>query len=99
MDKAIADMPEDYVIREFLNERQSEVKSMCLTEYDEAEAMRMFKEEGREEGYEEGRTEERDRSVRLFILDKNEDAVPEGKIVEKLQRLYGMSGQDALAYV
>jgi len=47
MDKAIADMPEDYVIREFLNEHQSEVKSMCLTEYDEAETMQMFKEEAR----------------------------------------------------
>ena len=28
---------------------------MCLTEYDEAETMNMFKEEGRREGYEDGR--------------------------------------------
>ena len=32
---------------------------MCLTEYNEAEAMEMFKEEGREEGRKEGREEGR----------------------------------------
>ena len=42
-------MPEDFEIKEFLVEHQSEVKNMCLTEYDEAETMQMFKEEGREE--------------------------------------------------
>ena len=30
---------------------------MCLTEYNEAETMQMFKEEGREEGRAEGRVE------------------------------------------
>ncbi len=38
-------------------EHQSEVRNMCLTEYDEAETMQMFKEEGREEGREEGLAE------------------------------------------
>ena len=33
---------------------RAEVKDMCLTEYNEAEAMEMFKQEGREEGREEG---------------------------------------------
>ena len=46
-------MPEDFEIKEFLVEHQSEVKNMCLTEYDEAETMQMFKEEGREEGRED----------------------------------------------
>ena len=49
VDKAIKEMPEDFEIKEFLVEHQSEVKNMCLTEYDEAETMQMFKEEGREE--------------------------------------------------
>ena len=55
VDKAIKDMPKDYEIKEFLVAHQSEVKDMCLTEYDEAETMEMFKEEGREEGREEER--------------------------------------------
>ncbi len=36
---------------------RSEVSSMLLTEYDEAETMEMFREEGREEGHEQGREE------------------------------------------
>lgn len=49
VDKAIKEMPEDFEIKEFLMEHISEVKHMCLTEYNEAETMEMFKEEGREE--------------------------------------------------
>ena len=30
---------------------------MCITEYNEAETMQMFKEEGREEGWKEGQRE------------------------------------------
>ena len=33
---------------------------MCITEYNEAETMQMFKEEGREEGLKEGRKEGRE---------------------------------------
>ncbi len=43
----------DYDLKEFLIGHQSEVMGMCLTEYNEAETMQMFKEEGREEGREE----------------------------------------------
>ena len=49
VNKAIKEMLEDFEIKEFLKEHQSEVKNMCLTEYDEAETMQMFKEEGRED--------------------------------------------------
>ena len=52
IDKAIFDMPDDFEIKEFLTGHQSEVRNMCITEYDEAETMQMFKEEGREEGEE-----------------------------------------------
>ena len=40
---------EEYEIRSFLKEHQTEVMNMCITEYNEAETMQMFKEEGREE--------------------------------------------------
>ena len=52
VDNAIMAMPEDFIIRSFLEQHQSEVRNMCLTEYNEAETMQMFKEEGREEGRE-----------------------------------------------
>lgn len=61
IDKAINEMPNDYVIKPFLEAHRAEVKGMLLTEYNEAEQMELFKEdgrrEGREEGLEEGRAE------------------------------------------
>ena len=53
VDKAIEDMPEGFVIKSFLKGHQAEVRNMCITEYNEAETMQMFKEEGREEGRED----------------------------------------------
>ena len=54
VDHAINQMPSDYVIRNFLIGHRAEVRNMCITEYNEAETMQMFKEEGRKEGREEG---------------------------------------------
>ena len=54
VDRAVDEIPEGFLIRDFLISNKAEVKDMCLTEYDEAETMQMFKEEGREEGREEG---------------------------------------------
>ena len=50
VDKAINMMPDDFQIKRFLDGNRAEVKNMCITEYNEAETMQMFKEEGREEG-------------------------------------------------
>ena len=52
IDRAITDMPDDFVIKPFLVAHRAEVKGMLLTEYKEAETMQLFKEEGREEGQE-----------------------------------------------
>ena len=49
VDKAIEDMPNDYEIKGFLIGHQAEVRNMCITEYNEAETMQMFKIEGRED--------------------------------------------------
>jgi hypothetical protein len=77
VDKAINDMPADYQIRMFLMGNRAEVKDMCITEYNEAETMKMLREEGREEGRKEGREEGEDklgRLVSLLILKgRNED--------------------------
>ncbi len=57
VDKAIDDIPEEYEIRMFLIGHRAEVRDMCITEYNEAETMRMIREESREEGREEGQME------------------------------------------
>ncbi len=50
IDRAITEMPEDFVLRPFLIAHRSEVKGMLLTEYNEVETMQLFKEDGRREG-------------------------------------------------
>ena len=61
IDRAIATMPDDFVIRPFLRAHQAEVKGMLLTEYNEAEEMerlkRTYQREGQREGLREGRIE------------------------------------------
>lgn len=49
IDATLRDMPTDFVIRPFLLAHKAEVRDMLLTEYNEAEAMELFREEGREE--------------------------------------------------
>ena len=49
VDEAIESMPNDFVIKPYLLAHKAEVKDMLLTEYNEAETMELFREEGREE--------------------------------------------------
>ena len=46
VDKALADMPKEYVIKPFLDAHKTEVSTMLLTEYNEAEAMELFEKDG-----------------------------------------------------
>ncbi len=57
VDKALMDMPKEYVIRPFLETHRTEVSEMLLTEYNEAETMELFKEDGRKEGIDQTRVE------------------------------------------
>lgn len=59
VDMAINNMPNGYEIKPFLEAHRAEVNGMLLTEYNEAEAMELFKEEGRIEGRQLGREEGR----------------------------------------
>ena len=78
VDKAIDAMPKDYVIRPFVIGNKAEVKTMCITEYNEVETMQMFKEEGREEGLAEGieqGTEQLGRLIDALIASGRMDEV------------------------
>ncbi len=48
IDGAIERMPEGFLIRPYLLAHKAEVRDMLLTEYNEEEAMQLFREEGRE---------------------------------------------------
>jgi len=62
----IDELPEDFLLRPYLEGHRAEVKTMLLTEYNEAKQMEQFYQEGREEGREEGRSEERSLLTRLM---------------------------------
>ena len=59
IDRAIDAIPDDFIIKQYLETHRAEVKGMLLTEYNEAQAMELFREEGRAEGRVEGRAEGR----------------------------------------
>ena len=66
IDKTIDEMPDDFLIKDYMVSNRAEVKGMCLTEYNEAEMMEQSREEGREEGRAEGRAEGRHEGETLF---------------------------------
>ncbi len=57
VDRALDEMPEDYLIKPSLMANRAEVKDMCLTEYDEAKYTDQVRADGRAEGKVEGKTE------------------------------------------
>ena len=61
VEMTINEMPDKSLIKPFILANKAEVKRMCITEYDEAQTMMMFKEEGlaqgRSEGLAQGRSE------------------------------------------
>ena len=57
VDRALNEMPDGFVIKQFLMEHRSEVRGIIDTEYNEAEVMEGFKNEGRAEGHAAGLAE------------------------------------------
>ena len=57
VNQSLSEMPEDFMIRDFLAAHKAEVVEMLLTEYDVEETMEMFKRDAKEEGRVEGRLE------------------------------------------
>ena len=74
VDAALDEMPDDFLIRLYLEANRVEVKKMLLTEYDETRTMEMFKNEGREEGRQEGETKLGTLMTKLRELGRVDDA-------------------------
>ena len=86
-DKAIDEMPDEYIIKELIVANKAEVKDMCLTEYNEAEAMELFKEEGREEGRSDARADDL-RSLMINLKLTVEQAMDAISIPENKRSYY-----------
>ncbi len=68
IDKALDEMPDDFMIRPFLQANRVGVKKMLLTEYNETETMAEGLEKGREEGLEKARLEDIRNLIRKLKL-------------------------------
>ena len=93
--RAIDNMPADYEIRPFLTVHRAEVLGMLLTEYNEEEAMELFRqdgiaegmEKGIEKGMEKGRVETLVSLVTDRLLSVKEAAARSNMSVEAFQKL------------
>ena len=86
VEQAISQMSDEALIKPFILANKAEVKRMCITEYDEAQTMAMFKEEGRAEGRAEGRMELLFDFVQRKIISVEEAAKQANLTVEDFNR-------------
>lgn len=69
VEKSLTAMPADSVIKPFLDAHKAEVKDMLLTEYNEAEAMRLFFLDGERSGEKKGEKKGRDAAIYEMVQD------------------------------
>lgn len=70
--QALEEMPETFSIKNLLMNNRAEVTQMCITEYDEAKTMALFREEGKKEGLAEGKRE--------GLVEGKREGLAEGKL-------------------
>ena len=107
VDRALDEMPEKFEIRQFLIGNRAEVKQMCITEYNEAETMRMFEAEGRKKGRIEGRKEGRIEGRKEGRIEGIQGAVDilralgndDEKILPLVMERYQLSEEEARKYL
>lgn len=63
VDTAINTMPDDFVIKGFIDQHRAEVKGMIEVEYNEAEVMELFRQDGIEEGIAIGEKKGEERGI------------------------------------
>ncbi len=82
---AIREIPENFVIHDWILAHKAEVKDMFLTEYDEAEAQRLFELDGYRRGEAEGIKQgiEQGMENQLALLDALRKGIPEEQLLSK----------------
>ena len=92
IDQAVDEMPEDFEIKKFITDNRTEVAHMLLTEYNEAETMQMFKDEGRQEGRQEGLQE----GTELYIKNLMQNLK---MTMEQAMDVLGVPSSDRALYI
>ncbi len=107
VDKALHDMPDDFLLKPILRIHQVEVKSMLLTEYDEERQRMLDRKDGLEEGIEIGRREGIETGRREGIETGRREGIifgaieamldlgiEDNKIIEHIAARYNISGEE-----
>ena len=87
-------MPEDFVLKGFLDVHRAEVQEMLLTEYNEAEVMEDFRREGFIEGEIKGENRLAELMNRLFASGRTEDAQRAALDAGYREQLFAEFGMD-----
>ncbi len=96
---AIRKLPEGSRLRKYLEANRAEVKRMCITEYDEAWTMELFREEGREEGRAEGREEGLEKGKDETSVTHIRNLMARMSLTaEKAMEILGISAEDQHKY-
>lgn len=94
VEKAVDDCIAENILRSYLIAHKAEVIGMCITEYNEAETMQAFRNEGLLEGRREGQIEtEKATALRMLRMGKlsiEEIAECSGISVEEVKQLAGL---------
>lgn len=107
VDKAVEACIREGVMKEFLLKHRGEVTDIILTEYNaelhiNSEKKLSFEEgqiQGHQEGHQEGRQEGRQEGIHALICDNMKENIPKKRIMEKLQRHFDLSPEEAQGYM
>jgi hypothetical protein len=94
VDKMIDEMPDDFLIKEFMLENRAEVKMSFLREYDIEKDLQLLREELYEKGYDKGYDDAR---VEVIKETHNEIAVEmlkNGESLDKVSKYCGISEEE-----
>ena len=87
VDASVDEMPEDFVIREFIIANRAEVKTMLLTEYNEEKVMEKERQEGHKEGQKEMKKDMAGLMNYLLSNGRSDDALKASKDETFLNKL------------
>ena len=86
IDETLDEMPDDFVIKKFLIANKAEVRSMCLTEFNEEKFKARERAEGRAEGKAEGRLDMLVNLVRKGLLSEDNAAAEAKMTVDEFRK-------------
>ena len=94
VERAVNESIKEGILADFLLQNKAEAVQMSIFEYDEEKELKLIRRDEREIGREEGIKEGIKESIKSFILYNLEKKIPEEKILEELQNIFGVVSEE-----